>query len=161
MNTNVNITMGITLPRQSEVDDFLKEWFPSHKDESFYLTFLTEQVIRYFEVSPHDSNLKYDHSHGQTSAETTCIEQLTNWGCVHLLLADIIKRTGPNEYQHITGPRPVYNIGKVSRKLVGQAVVSVNILKELKWEPERIMLELHSWPDDVIEAAIIKVFGSV
>lgn len=155
------LRMSMTLPLQGEVDNFLKDFLLKHKDGAFYLTSLTDKVIAFFGVSPEDAALKYDHSHGQTSAETSKIEQLTNWGCVHLLLGGSAKRTGPNEYQHITGPKSVYTSNRLSRKAIGEAMVSVKLLKELGWEPERIMLELHTWPDEVIEAAIRKVFVDI
>ncbi len=152
---------GLTLPLQGQVDGFLKELFPKDRTAAYYLTTLTEKVVEHFGVDEQDTNLQYNHTHGQTSAETNRIEQLTNWGCVHLLLAGTIKRTGPNEYQHVTGPKAVYTVGRLSRKFIGEARVSVRILKELGWEPERIMLELHQWDDAVIEAAIKLEFDNV
>ena len=149
---------SLTLPLQGQVDGFLKELFPKDHTESFYLTALTDKVINHFDVDGEDANLKYDHTHGQTSAETTRIEQLTNWGCVHLLLAGIVKRTGPNEYQHITGPKAMYAPNRLPRRDISECRVSVRILKSLKvpHAPEEIMFELGGrlWSDDVIEAAI-------
>ena len=76
-----------------------------------------------------------------------------------------LKRVGFGEYQHISGPGSPYvktaSHGpriKVSPKAVSEAVVSVRILKDLGWEPERIIDELHQWPTHVVEAAIRKVF---
>jgi len=155
-----------TLPLQGEVDEFLRDFFPKHKDESFYLTALTSIVIEHFGVTAEDAALKYNHSHGQTSGETTRIEQLANWGCVHLLLSNHAKRTGPNEYQDIHGPKPIYTIHHLSRKLVSEARVSVRILKNLsnpKWQdPTTIFMELtgHTFSDDVIEAAINREFAT-
>jgi hypothetical protein len=150
-----------TLPLQADVDEFLKVLFPAHRYAAYYLADLTDLVIEEFGVSAEDAALRYDSTHGQTSAESTRIEQLTNWGCVHLLLAGIIKRTGPNEYQHISGPKPAYSGKRLSHKLVGEAMVSVRILKRLGWEQERIIMELPQWTDDVVEAAIRQVWAEV
>jgi len=152
--------MNTTLPIQAEVDSFLRDFFPANRTNSFYVTRLMEQVISHFGVSGTDASLKYERSHGLTSAETTRIEQLTHWGCIHLLLSNDIKRTGPNEYQHITGSRPVYSSGRISRKMVGEAMVSVRILWGLNKSPEEILCELSGvcgWTDDAIEVAIQRV----
>jgi len=149
-----------TLPLQGAVDGFLRMLFPARKTEAFHLIPLTERVIEKFGVSEEDAFLKYDRTHGQTSSETTRIEQLTNWGCVHLLLDGTVKRTGTNEYQHVSGPKTEYKNARLPRKLVGEAMASVKILKNLNWEPERVMLELHQWSDPVIEAAIQRVWAT-
>ena len=150
-----------TLPSQPQIDEYLKFFFLSYRNESFYLTEITEKVIDHFDVSLATVSLKYEHSHQQTTSETSCIEQLTNWGCVHLLLNNTIKRTGPNEYQYVAGPKPTFKGKGISKKIINEAMVSVKILKNLGWEPERIILELSQWNDDVIEAAIQRVFEKV
>lgn len=154
----LTMTTITTLPQQNEVDSFLKEYFNLYPQDAFYISMLVERAAEYFEVDPADAELKPEKAHGNSSGETTFLEQFVHWGCVHLLAQGIIKRTGPNEYQNIKGPKSVWKVTRVSKKLLGEAMVSVKILKDLKWEPERIMCELHQWSDDVIEAAIQKVF---
>lgn len=152
--------MSMTLPLQSEVDNFLKDFFRSHKNESFYLTQLVTEVKTSFGVSDGDAEIKCPHSHGITNAiSSTRLEQFTHWGCIHLLLDKSAKRTGPNEYQHPSGPKAPYQCDRVSRKDVGEAMVSVKILKGLGWSEEQIMLELNKWPDEAIALAIKKVFS--
>jgi hypothetical protein len=71
------------------------------------------------------------------------------------------KRIGYSVYQHVNGNgivplelKTAASMPKISKRELGQARVSVKILKSLNWEPERIMMELNQWPDDVVEAAI-------
>jgi hypothetical protein len=145
------------LPTQTEVDEFLSSLFNSENQTSFHLTALTDYTIDHFNIDPDSAEEECEMAHGVTSPKTTHIEQFVHWGCIHLLARHVIKRTAPNEYQHINGPKPEYNS---NAKLVGEAMVSVKILKDLKWEPERIMLELHQWSDEIIESAINHVFGN-
>ncbi len=69
-----------------------------------------------------------------------------------------IKRIGLGLYQHISGPNATCKFQGLPRKQINEAVVSVKILKNLGWNPERIISELHTWSDDVVEAAIQRVF---
>ena len=92
-----------TLPLQKDVDIFLRVFFTEYKHKRYYLVDLTREVIEFFSVSPEDAVLQYQHTHKQTCEDTSRIEQLTNWGCVHLLRDGTIVRTGPNEYQHHRG----------------------------------------------------------
>ena len=162
MNTNT-VADTSTLPVQSKVDAFLKDHFTRYFQDTFYISTLTERVIQHFKIAPEVVQLRAEIAHeiGGGECGSTLIEQRVHWGCVHLLNASLIKRTGTNEYQHISGVKPPWKVTRVSQKLIGEAMVSVNILRNLNWEPERIMVELHQWPDNVIEAAIQKVFGNV
>jgi hypothetical protein len=78
-------------------------FFAEYKHKRCYLVDLTREVVNFFGVTPEDAALQYDHTHKQTCEDTSRIEQLTNWGCVHLLRDGTIVRTGPNEYQHHLG----------------------------------------------------------
>jgi len=100
--------INTTLPIQKDVDIFLRMFFAEKPEGSFYLTDLTDEVIAFFDVSPVDASLQYAHTHKQTTEDTSRIEQLTNWGCVHLLADKTIKRTGPNEYQNHAGSKREY-----------------------------------------------------
>ena len=76
------------------------------------------------------------------------------------------KRIAFGVYQHISGngvvsgdaAKHLKKAVRVPRKLVEQAKVSVKILKDLHWEPERIILELNTWSAEVVEQAINEVF---
>ena len=103
--TDTTIT---TLPLQKDVDIFLRMFFAEKPEGSFYLTDLTIEVVGFFGVTPDDAALQYEHTHKQTCEDTSRIEQLTNWGCVHLLADKTIKRTGPNEYQNRAGGKREY-----------------------------------------------------
>jgi len=148
-----------TLPPQTEVDEFLLHYFYENMDKGIYLTDITEAVCQFFDVSKEDAELKCEFAHGQTSSDTTRIEQFAHWGCIHLQTKKFVKRVGPNEWQHISGNRPVYNINRISTKEVNRAMVSVKILHELNKTPEEIACKIsHLWDADVIALAIKKVF---
>jgi len=144
-----------SLPTQTEVDDYLKRLFHDNKTATFHIKSLTDSVIENFGVSPQEAEVECDYAHGVTSPTTTHIEQLVHWGCVHLLNTDI-KRTAPNEYQHVNGPTPEL---RPNSKRVGEAMVSVKILKDLRHSPEEILCELtHLWDDTITAEAIKRVF---
>jgi hypothetical protein len=152
-------TVLTTRPIQSQVDQYLAEFLLANKSGSFSVRDLVDNTNEFFNVSPEDADERCTFAHEQDSGEpSTHMEQFVHWGCIHLLGKDIIKRTGPNEYQHITGPKPAFKGKGLSKKLIGEAMVSVKILKDLKWTEEKIMCELHQWSDEVIEAAIQRVF---
>ena len=102
-----------SIPPQSDVDFFLREFFDQYKEGSFYLTDLTIQVIAFFGITSDDAAVQCEHAHKLTSEETTRIEQFTHWGCQHLLFDHTIKRTGPNEYQHHLGHKSVYHSARI------------------------------------------------
>ena len=117
-------------------------------------------IIEWFGVSPEDADILCRVAHRQGEVEPTRVMQLTHWGVVRLKNQGIVKRTGPNEYAHIDNPKPGYTAPRLSSLDLRDAMVSVKILKNEGWEPERIMLELSQWDDDVIEAAIKRVFSA-
>lgn len=143
-----------SLPTQTEVEDYLKQLFHDDTIAKFHITSLTQSVIEHFGVSPQMAEVECDYAHGLTSPTTTHIEQLVHWGCVHLLNTDI-KRIGLSEYQHVNGPDKEL---RPNSTLVGEAMVSVKILKELNYSPEEIICELTQWTDAITEAAIKRIF---
>lgn len=77
-----------------------------------------------------------------------------------------IKRIGPNLYQHINGPGITYHVPikepkpKISKRALGEAMVSVKILFSLKYDPVDVLCGLSGkWHDHVIEAAINQVYA--
>jgi hypothetical protein len=148
-----------TLPTQTMVDEYLhRTFFQQDINGKYYLADITNAVAEHFNVRMADRLLKCDYSHGQTSAESTRLEQFTHWGCMHLLDKRIIKRVGANEYQNINGNLPEF---KRTIKEVAEAMVSVKLLKKCGMDEVAVLCDLSGgvWSDDILELAIKKVFG--
>lgn len=125
MNTIMTDTVNDTitsLPSQLLVEVYLDNVFGKSPTEKFHLTHLTKIVKDFFEVTDEDAALKCSYAHGATGTSTTRLEQLVHWGCMHLLVKRTIKRTGPNEYQHISGPDAAYRTAKEQHLLLAEAI---------------------------------------
>lgn len=103
------------------MDLFLSEFFNQYPTGKFYLARLTEEAKDFFGVSNEDAAIQCERAHGATSATTTRLEQLTHWGCIHLLDRHTIKRTAPSEYQHMAGPDKLYRTPQETQSLLGEA----------------------------------------
>jgi hypothetical protein len=156
--------MRNTIPTPTEVDLHLSNFFTANKTKEVYVGNLVNDVIDFFGISEEDAFLKSEKAHGRTSKDSTdytgtYVEALVSWSCNRLLDQNTIKRTKPNTFQHIHGPSSSYHGGlRVSSGLISEAMVSVKILRDLKWEPERIICELHQWSQSIVEAAIKRVY---
>ena len=122
-----------TLPTQTDTDLFLSEYFAQFPTGKFYLAVLVEQAKDFFGVSDEDAAIRCDFAHGQTSGETTKLEQFVHWGCVHLLDKKTIKRTAPNEYQHITGPDTRYQTPHEVNNLFNEALAFMRHARKLEF----------------------------
>ena len=111
-----------TLPTQGDTDLFLSEFFTQAPSGKFYLARLTQEAKDFFGVTDEDAALTCAAAHGQTGPETTRLEQFVHWGCIHLLNKKTIKRTGPNEYQHMAGPDKMWLTEGERQNIVNEAV---------------------------------------
>lgn len=57
-------------------------------------------------------------------------------------------------------PSHSLTVVKQDKRLVNEAVDSVKALRDMGWEPERMICEIKTWEPAVVEAAIKKVFNS-
>jgi len=141
--------MNTTLPLQKDVDIFLRMLFAEHQAKRYYLVDLTREVVDFFNVSPEDAVLQYAHTHKQTCEDTSRIEQLTNWGCVHLLRDGTIVRTGPNEYQHHLG-----RAAAVPLSLFDEALAFMKHARKLEFTLDQTKsMVADRWDADILEKA--------
>lgn len=153
------------LPAQDDIIHYLEYLLSSSPNECYTRRDLMDSVINEFGIPIPNVEANGPKSH--TPAFYTRVTYLITDSVQGKRRAEkaFAKRIAFGVYQHITGDGvlkgKVLKRPPVSKRLVGQAVVSVKILKALNWEPERIMCELHQWDDAVIEAAIEQVFGVV
>jgi predicted ArsR family transcriptional regulator len=56
-------------------------------------------------------------------------------------------------------PSHSFLVVKQDKRLVNEAVESVKALRDMGWEPERMICEIKTWEPAVVEAAIKKVFN--
>lgn len=127
----------ISLPSQSDMDLFLAEFFGQYPTGRFYLANLTQEAKDFFNVSDADAALRCEYAHGQTGPETTRLEQLAHWGCIHLLNNHTIKRTAPNEYQHMAGPDTLYRTPRECKSLLGEAIAFFKHSRNLNFSVEQ------------------------
>ncbi len=147
----VHIDMNIrdTLPKQAEIEDFLgREFFPKYP-LPLPLKEAVDMAQLEFEVSDEARALPVPRGHASSFEGGTVLECLTYFAILRLQERGFIVRTGENMFLRIRGRK---YFGKVDRKMVNEALVSFNILRN---QPVyRIMNLLRDrWPEDVISAA--------
>ena len=153
-----SITCG--LPREIEMFNYMRFLLESNPTRIFTRHEIEESIAQEFSIPI--SLMEAEGPGSKTPIFHTEISYLISdaIGGNRKTATPFLKRVGLAEYQHISGPAKALKcIPNVSKRLVNEAMVSVKMLKDLGWEPERIMLELHQWSDDVVEAAIEKVFA--
>jgi len=172
MNTNTTKSQFDTgnwsdvngLPGQNDIINYLEHFLAAQPNQCHTRRSLMDSVINEFGIPATSAEAS-----GPKSNTTGFYTRMT------YLITDAVqgkrrangnqfaKRLSYSVYQHITGDGVISpelkKRKKVSKRLVGQAMVSVKILKELKHSPEEILCEIaHLWDDDTIEAAINQVF---
>lgn len=154
------------LPPEEDIIHFLNHLFAQDPNKCFTRKDLMREVGNGFDIpadnqevsGPHSDRARYYTFLSYLITDTIMGTGLTN-GTI------FAKRLSFGVYQHVTGNGVISpdlrKPKKVSQHKVGQARVSVKILRELKWEPEKIMLELGGqvWDDDTVEAAIKMEFS--
>lgn len=148
------------LPGQDDILRFMEHLTSSNPDKCYSRRELMNEVINEFGIP-----LAAATAEGPQSGTAGFYTRMT------YLITDAIqgerraskaflKRVGYGWYQHITGNNAALKLPSTAefRSLVKYAMVSVKILKDLKWEPERIIDELTTWSPEVVEAAIKRVF---
>jgi len=149
------------LPGQDDIINYLEYLLASDPNKCFTRRGLMDSVIDEFEIPTPAAEAEGPKSN--TTGFYTRMTYLITDSIQGKRRADgnqFAKRLKLGVYQYITGNGVISpdlrKPKKVSKHKVDQARVSVKILKELKWEVERIMLELGGqiWDDDTVEAAI-------
>jgi len=142
------------------MDLFLAEFFNQYPAGKFYLTRLTDEARDFFSVSPEDAALPCAAAHGCTSVTTTRLEQLAHWGCIHLLDRHTIKRTAPNEYQHMAGPDKLYRTHQERQTLLGEATAFYKHSRNLGFTLEQTKAMWSGrWDDETIAKAAEVAFS--
>jgi len=153
------------LPGQNDIINYLEHLLSTNPNKCFTRQGLMDSVINEFGIPATNAEAE-----GPKSNTTGFYTRMT------YLITDAVqgkRRASGNQfakrlcfgvYQHISGDGVVSaelkTPKKVSARLVNQAMVSVKILHELNKSPEEILCKIcHLWDDDVIEAAINKVFS--
>ena len=152
------------LPAQDDIIHYMEHLFASDPNKCYTRQELMSEVIKEFGIPA--TNAEADGPQSNTSAFYTRVTYLITDGLQGKRRADghpFIKRLSSSVYQHISGNGVITGKArkqpKVSKRLVGQALVSVKILWELNNSPEEVICKLaHLWNDDVIEAAIKQIF---
>lgn len=150
------------LPGQDDIINFLEHLLSNNPNLCFTRRELMEWVIVEFGIEPAAAEATGPHSN--CNGFYTRMTYLITDAIRGVRRADhnqFAKRVAFGVYQHISGngaayaPKPKI----LSVRKVGQAAVSVRILKELNESPEEIACQLtHLWDDDVINAAVKQVF---
>ena len=173
MNTNTTIKSRFDtgnwsevngLPGQDDIINYLEHLLSSNPNQCFTRRGLMDSVINEFGIPT--TNAEAEGPKSNTTGFYTRMTYLITDAVQGKRRSDgnqFAKRLSLGVYQHITGDGIISpNLKKpkqVSAKRVGEAMVSVNILKELKHSPEEIICEIsHLWDDDTIEVAINRVF---
>jgi len=152
------------LPGQDDIINYLEHLLSVNPNQCFTRRGLMDSVINEFGIPA--SNAEAEGPKSNTAGFYTRMTYLITDAIQGKRRADgnqFAKRICFGVYQHVTGNgviSPKLKTPKrVSVRLVNQAMVSVKILRDLNHSPEQIICETsHLWEDDVIEAAIEKVF---
>lgn len=152
------------LPGQDDIINYLEHLLASNPNQCFTRRGLMDAVINEFGIPA--TNAEAEGPKSNTTGFYTRMTYLITDAVQGKRRADgnaFAKRICFGVYQHISGDGIISpelkKPKKVSARKVGEAMVSVKILKSLNHTPEQIMCEVsHLWDDDTIEAAINQVF---
>ena len=141
------------LPKQSEIEAFLgKEFFPKY-NRAIPLSEVVDMVQLEFEVSDENRSIRCPSGHG---SDGTIIECLTRFALLRLEEKQCVLNLGQNIFRW--NGRPF--VGKVSRREVNEAAVSLKILMSIGKDKDTAVIELAGkWDDDVVLTAADKVYG--
>jgi hypothetical protein len=151
------------LPGQDDIINYLEHLFKSEPNKCHTRRSLMDSVANEFGIPAVNQEAEGPESHtpGYYTRMTYLITDAIQ-GKRRAEGNQFAKRLRLNVYQHVSGDGVISAElkpkKKLSKRLIDQAMVSVKILKDLKWDQERIFCELTQWPDDVIEEAINRVF---
>lgn len=155
------------LPGQQDILNFLQYLTASDPNKCYTRRDLMDEVAKEFEIPATAQEAEGPKS--TTAGYYTRLTYLISDGIQGKRRAEgnaFMKRIAPACYQHITGNGVVskeFRNTRTTRRSVSEAMVSVNILRSLNWDAERIYNELAGrdlmgWSDADIEAAIERVF---
>jgi hypothetical protein len=136
------------------------EFFSQEKTADLHLERLVGEVKDFFGVTEDDAAIRCERAHGNLeSSGATKLEQFTHWACVHLLDRKIIKRVGPNKYQHISGPSPTYHTSHEISTLFDEALAFMRHARKLEFTlGDAKDMWKDRFPDDVLTRAANEVF---
>jgi len=160
------------LPHEQCMTDYLKHLTSTDPNKNYQRSDIETVIAKEFAIPTSAQEALGPKSNvRQFSTSVSWIIDHAIQGIRHSEGDPFLKRIAYGVYQHISGNGELSiemrerihkkSFVKVSKRLVGEAIPSVKILQRLGWEPERIVLELNQWSDEVIEAAIKKVFSII
>jgi len=143
------------LPKQNQIEEFLgREFFPKYQ-KPVSLAEMVDLIQLEFQVTDADRAIRMPNGHGCITNGGTILECLVHFAIVRLQEKHCVTHLGANTF---VWSKTRY-VGKCNRRDVGEAQVSLKILKSSGLDKETAMIKLAGrWHDDVIETAAEKVY---
>jgi hypothetical protein len=118
----MNMTLRSEIPPQETIEEFLSTDFFPNQTASFHLTEIVDVVQEHFGVSDLARMIPAPNSHGN---DGTILECLTSFAILRLKEQGLVILLGDNIFQGKNGTFT----GKVSRRAIGEAMVTLRLLK--------------------------------